>query len=184
MKRATFDGWLTRRSVAPWDDTEPIRAEVVGTERFEQHAVSLADSHMVVDRSLTVVSIVDRLDDNAAALLQDYRALLTELGQTGHHPCRRVVGPQLPHRRTQRPPRLDLPPSYFKQLPKLGSGRLAGYPRIFGIMWGYVAHTDSLSDPASWRVLHPQGLAALERRRHHRPAGGDLAAAQRPHVDQ
>ena len=49
MKRTT-GGWLTRRSVAPWDDTEPIRAEVFGRERFEQHAVSLADSHMVVDR--------------------------------------------------------------------------------------------------------------------------------------
>ena len=47
MKRTT-GGWLTRRSVAPWDDTEPIRAEVFGRERFEQHAVSLADSHMVV----------------------------------------------------------------------------------------------------------------------------------------
>ena len=149
MKRTALGGWLTRRSAAPWDDTEPIRAEVFGRERFEQHAVSLADSHMVVDRSLKVVSIVDRLDDNAAALLQDYRALLTELG------ARRPITPAAEWlvdnfhivERNVRQVRLDLPPSYFKQLPKLGSGFLAGHPRIFGIMWGYVAHTDSLFDP-------------------------------------
>ena len=111
--------------------------------------MSLADSHMVVDRSLKVVSIVDRLDDNAAALLQDYRALLTELG------AKRAITPAAEWlvdnfhivERNVRQVRLDLPPSYFKQLPKLGSGFLAGHPRIFGIMWGYVAHTDSLFDP-------------------------------------
>ena len=149
MKRATLGGWLARRSVAPWDDTEPIRAEVFDRERFEQPAVALANSHMVVDRSLKVVSIVDRLDDNAAALLQDYRALLTELG------AKRPITPAAEWlvdnfhivERNVRQVRLDLPPSYFKQLPKLGSGCLAGHPRIFGIMWGYVAHTDSILDP-------------------------------------
>ena len=40
--------------------------------------------------------------------------------------------------------RRDLPPDYFRQLPKLGPGFLAGHPRIFSIAWGYVAHTDSL----------------------------------------
>ena len=148
MKRTT-GGWLTRRSVAPWDDTEPIRAEVFGRERFEQHAVSLADSHMVVDRTLKVVSIVERLDDNASALLQDYRTLLTELGK------RRAITPAAEWlvdnfhivERNVRQVGLDLPPSYFKQLPKLGSGFLAGHPRIFGIVWAYVAHTDSLFDP-------------------------------------
>ena len=29
----------------------------------------------------------------------------------------------------------------------MGSGFLAGHPRIFGVMWAYVAHTDSLFDP-------------------------------------
>ena len=149
MKRTAVGGWRTRRSAAPWDDTEPIRAEVFGRERFEQHAVSLADSHMVVDRSLKVVSIVDRLDDNAAALLQDYRALLTELraGRPITPAAEWLVDNFHIVERNVRQVRLDLPPSYFKQLPKLGSGFLAGHPRIFGIMWGYVAHTDSLFDP-------------------------------------
>ena len=102
MKR-TPGGWLTRRSVAPWDDTEPIRAEVFGRERFEQHAVSLADSHMVVVRSLKVVSIVERLDDNASALLQDDRALLTELGKRrAITPAAIAVGTASPRRTSSR----------------------------------------------------------------------------------
>ncbi|MDZ7907686.1 MAG: glucoamylase family protein [Gemmobacter sp.] len=38
----------------------------------------------------------------------------------------------------------DLPPGYYRQLPKLADGPFAGYPRVFGMAWAYVAHTDSL----------------------------------------
>ena len=38
--------------------------------------------------------------------------------------------------------RQDLPPSYFSELPELGSGFLAGHPRVFALMWAYIAHTD------------------------------------------
>lgn len=38
----------------------------------------------------------------------------------------------------------DLPPAYYRQLPKLAEGHLAGYPRVFSPAWAYVAHTDSL----------------------------------------
>ncbi|HEX9325381.1 MAG TPA: glucoamylase family protein, partial [Reyranella sp.] len=40
-----------------------------------------------------------------------------------------------------------LPPGYYRQLPKLSSGPLAGYPRVFGVAWAFVAHTDSRFDP-------------------------------------
>ena len=39
--------------------------------------------------------------------------------------------------------RTDLPPSYYRQLPKLAEGPFKGYPRIFEIAWAFVAHTDS-----------------------------------------
>ncbi|WP_234992388.1 GH36-type glycosyl hydrolase domain-containing protein [Roseisalinus antarcticus] len=38
----------------------------------------------------------------------------------------------------------DLPAEYYRQLPKLADGPFAGYPRVFGLAWAYVAHTDSL----------------------------------------
>ena len=40
--------------------------------------------------------------------------------------------------------REDLPPGYYRQLPKLADGPFMGYPRVLGLAWAYVAHTDSL----------------------------------------
>src|SRR5208283_185299 len=36
--------------------------------------------------------------------------------------------------------------SYYRQLPKLAGGPLEGYPRVYGIAWAFVAHTDSRFD--------------------------------------
>ena len=54
---------------------------------------------------------------------------------------------QLLSRREQiREIRADLPPGYYRQLPKLADGPFAGYPRVFGVAWAFVAHTDSRFD--------------------------------------
>ena len=47
--------------------------------------------------------------------------------------------------------RADLPPGYYRQLPKLADGPFAGYPRVFGMAWAFVAHTDSRFDPEMLR---------------------------------
>ncbi|HXQ23134.1 MAG TPA: hypothetical protein VN812_15760, partial [Candidatus Acidoferrales bacterium] len=41
----------------------------------------------------------------------------------------------------------DLPSGFYRQLPKLAEGPLEGYPRVFGLAWAFVAHTDSRFDP-------------------------------------
>ena len=45
----------------------------------------------------------------------------------------------------------DLPAGYYRMLPKLASGHLEGYPRVFGVAWAFVAHTDSRFDPEALR---------------------------------
>ena len=45
----------------------------------------------------------------------------------------------------------DLPAGYYRKLPKLASGHLQGYPRVFGVAWAFVAHTDSRFDPEALR---------------------------------
>ncbi len=37
----------------------------------------------------------------------------------------------------------DLPPGFYRVLPKLAAGELEGYPRVYGLAWSFVAHTDS-----------------------------------------
>jgi len=41
----------------------------------------------------------------------------------------------------------DLPPGYYRELPKLAGGPFAGAPRVYGLAWAFVAHTDSRLDP-------------------------------------
>ena len=138
-----------RRGSEPWGDDAPIRAELFSSERFARHATSLADEHVVVRRPPRVVPLLHRLSEDAAAIAAAHRALEAEVQQgrpvtpaaewlvDNMHVVARHVG-QI---------RQDLPPSYFNELPKLGSGFLAGHPRIFALMWAYVAHSDSLVDP-------------------------------------
>ena len=137
------------RGSEPWGDDAPIRAELFSSERFARHATSLADEHVVVRRPPRVVPLLRRLSEDAAAIAVAHRALEAEVQQgrsvtpaaewlvDNMHVVSRHVG-QI---------RQDLPPSYFDELPKLGSGFLAGHPRIFALMWAYVAHSDSLVDP-------------------------------------
>src|ERR1035441_1132571 len=40
----------------------------------------------------------------------------------------------------------DLPPGFYRELPKLAEGHLKGYPRILGVAWAFIAHTDSRFD--------------------------------------
>ena len=42
---------------------------------------------------------------------------------------------------------------YYRELPKLADGHLAGYPRVLGLAWAYIAHTDSRFDPDSLRRM-------------------------------
>ncbi|MFJ5487294.1 glycosyl transferase, partial [Hansschlegelia beijingensis] len=141
---------LARRSpAAPWDDVSPVRGELFGAERLEQHAESLAAAQPIADRPPFVRSLRKRLKDNAATLLAAYRASAAELESgRGVTPAAEwlldnyyLVEDQI------REIREDLPPGYYRQLPKLSGGPFAGYPRVFGIAWAYVAHTDSHFDP-------------------------------------
>lgn len=137
-----------RRTSPPWNDRAPVREELFGVERLEHHGESLAAAQPVTARPPIVRPLRRRLADNAAALLTAYRASASELEQgrrvvpaaewllDNYH----VVEEQI------REIRDDLPPGYYRQLPKLASGPFAGYPRVFGLAWAFVAHTDSHLD--------------------------------------
>ena len=138
------------RSPSPlWDDKAPVRQELFGVERLEQHAESLAAAQPVTTRPPIVLSLHTRLNDNATLLLAAYRASAVELESgRGVVPAAEwlldnyhVVEEQI------REIREDLPPGYYRQLPKLAEGPFAGYPRVFGLAWAFVAHTDSNFDP-------------------------------------
>src|SRR5690606_26661194 len=141
--------WFTaRRPDSPWNDTAPVRQDLFSVERLEQHAQSLAAAQTISDRPPRVSSLRRRLDDNASLLLKAYRSSAAEL-ESGHAvvPAAEwlldnyhVVEAQILQIRD------DLPVGYYRQLPKLAAGPFAGYPRVFGLAWAFIAHTDSYLD--------------------------------------
>jgi len=128
---------------------DPIRAELFGIERLEQHAESLAAAQAVMKRSGRGQRLLQRVEHNGRVLRESYRVIANAIREEraitpaaewlvdNFH----VVDEQL------REIRDDLPPGFYRELPKLVEGPLAGYPRVYGIAWAFVAHTDSRLDP-------------------------------------
>ena len=141
-----FLGFFNKPS--PWDSEQPIREELFSVERLEAHAKSLAVAQTVASRPTRGLPLAARLADNSTVLLSAYRSIVkaiddgrqvTPAGEwliDNFH----LVEKQIRQIGT------DLPPGYYRQLPKLVTGPFAGYPRVFGMAWAFVAHTDSSFD--------------------------------------
>ena len=96
-----------------------------------------------------------RLRDNESVLLAAYRAIAAATGEG------RAISPAAEWlldnyhlvEEQIREIREDLPPSFYRLLPKLGNGPFNGYPRVLGVAWAFVAHTDSRFDPETLRCF-------------------------------
>ena len=141
----------------PWDSPTPVREELFSQERLEEHARSLALAQQVASKPIRGHSLADRLADNAAVLLDAYRvnAKSIDEGRTITPAAEWLVDNYHLVEKQIREIRSDLPPGYYRQLPKLLEGPFAGYPRVFGVAWAFVAHSDSRFDPeALCRFVH------------------------------
>lgn len=126
----------------------PIRAELFSIERLEQHAESLAEAQKITRRGVRGRALLPRVKNNARVLARGYRDIaqsmreeraVTPAGEwliDNFH----VVEDQI------REIIDDLPSGFYQELPKLTTGHLAGYPRVLGVAWAFVAHTDSRFD--------------------------------------
>lgn len=131
-----------------WDSREPIREELFSVERLEAHARSLAAAQPVSLRRVRGHRLNRRLAENGTSLLLAYRAMAKAIGES------RAITPAAEWlvdnyhliEKQIRKIRADLPAGYYRQLPKLAAGPFTGYPRVFGIAWAFVAHTDSHFD--------------------------------------
>ena len=138
---------------APWDDAAPIRAELFSVERLEQHARSLAAAQAVEAGERKGAPLTRRLVDNETVLVAAYRdiAQAVDVGEAITPAAEWLIDNFHVVEAQIRDIRADLPPGFYRQLPKLATGPFANYPRVFGIAWAFVAHTDSLFDPAVLR---------------------------------
>src|SRR5829696_2571021 len=135
------------RKPSGYADEKPFQAEFFSVERLEQYAQTLASEHKTVTRK-GHAQLLPRLADNGRKLEAAYKALVEALRQ-GHSisPAAEwlvdnyhIIEEQL------REIRQDLPTSYYHELPKLASGELEGYPRIYAVGLAVIAHNDSRLD--------------------------------------
>jgi cyclic beta-1,2-glucan synthetase len=140
-----------------WQDETPIRSDLFGAERLEHHARTLAEAQNVITGAERRTPRLDsRVKDNAEVLIGAYRACAQALqaGQTITPAAEWLLDNFHLVEEQLRQIRDDLPPGYYQQLPKLADGPFVGYPRVLGIAWAYVAHTDSLiSGPVLGRFV-------------------------------
>jgi len=130
---------------------QPIRGELMGVERLEQLAVELAKRDRVHARQRQPVPLLDRLDDNER-VLRESRAIIAKAirEERAISPAAEwlvdnfhVIDDQL------RDIREHLPPAFYRQLPVLDGGPFDGFPRIFGLAWAFLEHSDSSVDTES-----------------------------------
>ncbi|HLF10982.1 MAG TPA: phosphorylase, partial [Gammaproteobacteria bacterium] len=144
---------LVHRPIDFTEFEEPIRAELFSAERLEQHAQSLAVAQKVTKDRADERALVPRVRENGRVLHEAHKLIGDAARQQiaitpaaewlldNFH----VVEDQL------RDIREHLPAAYYKKLPKLAEGPLRGYPRVYGLAWAIVAHTDSRFDSA-WLI--------------------------------
>ena len=132
----------------------PIRAVLFGAARFADHGVSLAQAQIVAGPGWSRSPFFPRLRQNID-MLRDARQLLEVHATLGHHVAP-SAGWLVEHGNL-----LDqqlhsvckaLPRRYFAKLPRLRDAPLAGLPRVYGIAWAWVAHSDSGVDERCSRL--------------------------------
>ena len=157
------------RKPTGYADEKPFQAEFFSVERLEQYAQALAAEHKTVIRKGRA-QLLPRLEDNGRRLESAYKALVEALRQgraispaaewlvDNYH----IVEEQL------REIRQDLPQSYYHELPKLASGELEDYPRIYAVALALIAHTDSRLDTntlqrfiAAYQTVAPLSIGEL-----------------------
>jgi cyclic beta-1,2-glucan synthetase len=141
-----FASFLPKISRAPpWANEEAIREELFSVERLEQHAESLAAAQSVSSQPARGRPLAKRVRDNDEALLGAYRVIAAAIkDKRPITPAAEWLVDNFHLAEDQiREIKTDLPPSYYRQLPKLAEGPFKGYPRIFEVAWAFVAHTDS-----------------------------------------
>ena len=145
--------------------TEPIRGEIFSVDHLEKHAAQLAPTHKNARPHRRGFNLLGRVNDNGFALHEAHRAIArTALADRSITPAAEwmadnfhVVDEQL------REIKNHLPPSYYRDLPKLPQGEFRDYPRVYAVICAYIAHTDSRldADVLARFIRAYQGVQAL-----------------------
>jgi cyclic beta-1,2-glucan synthetase len=135
---------FTRQEV---NENPPLRAELFSTEQMEQHAQQLAGHHAIF-YELSPELLLKELSDNERILFHVNGLLQKSVKE------KKSISPAAEWMLDNfyliedqiRIAKRHLPKGYSKGLPKLKSGSLAGFPRVYSIAIEIIAHSDGHID--------------------------------------
>ncbi|HEY3745666.1 MAG TPA: hypothetical protein VGL17_05455, partial [Gemmatimonadaceae bacterium] len=124
----------------------PIRGEVFGADRLAKHARSIARKHKLLPpkKQRGHGPLLERLDDTRV-VLEEIRDRLSEAAerQVDISPAGEwLLDNSYIVQEHIREIRTNLPGGYYQELPKLATGMLADYPRVYDIAIELIAHTE------------------------------------------
>ncbi|WP_347332323.1 GH36-type glycosyl hydrolase domain-containing protein [Marinimicrobium locisalis] len=150
-------------------NTELLRAELFSIEQLKRHATLLAEQHHI-DPNPGADRLLPRLADNTRVLRAAYD-VVTAAATTGQRivPTEAwlldnfyLIEQQIGLARRH------LPRGYSRQLPRLGEGLSAGFPRIYDLALELISHMDGRVDGenvtqfvASYQTVEPLKLGEL-----------------------
>ena len=132
----------------------PIRGELLGAEHLAERAQELAaGQRLAVERAARRTPLLARLNDTRRILEETQRRLtasdrdtdldgVADVGPAGewlldnYHVVQEHIGEV----------RESLPSDYYRELPELASGALAGYPRVYELAITLIGHSEGRVD--------------------------------------
>jgi cyclic beta-1,2-glucan synthetase len=132
----------------------PLRAEIFGPQRLAAHGRSLGATHRAATPSWHAASFFPRLRSNIRVLREAHRFISAQ-ARAGHEisPAAEWLLDNFHLIEAQfEAVHEGLPRNYYRALPVLLDEPLAGLPRVYGIAWAFVAHTDGAFDEE--QLLH------------------------------
>jgi len=160
---------ILRPSVELSKDAD-VTEEVFSVEQLEQYATQLATELKVQTSPTSGHPLLPELDKNGSQLLQSYLSLAQAIrSKESVSPAAEwlvdnfhIVEDQI------RGIKSDLPKNYYSELPKLISGKLSGFPRVYSVAVAFIAHTDSRIEVdtlkrfiAAFQKVEPLGIGEL-----------------------
>ena len=133
----------------------PIRSNFLPEDRLRQLGEAMASQELDSYLGLTEFDFQARVRDDAAKILEVYRGLneAQANGDAVTPAAQWLLDNHYLIEESIFQVKRDLPPRFYRELPKMEIAPGAKVPRVLAIAWIYVAHTDSTVSVASLKAI-------------------------------